>query len=109
MLQSLAETFECWIKFEIEHDENTGKIIYKNGIPQKWVRFVNDIGLETDIGFIYGIDLKTISRTVNSDNITSKVIVSQNNNEYGQDGFCTIARAAENYCLFYTPHAAGPP
>lgn len=97
LLQSLAETFECWIKFEIEHDENTGKIIYKNGIPQKWVKFVNDIGAETGIGFIYGIDLKTISRTINSDNITSKVIVSQNNNEYGQDGFCTIARATENY------------
>lgn len=97
LLQSLAETFECWIKFEIEHDENTGKIIYKNGIPQKWVRFVNDIGLETGIGFVYGIDLKTISRTINSDNITSKVIVSQNNNEYGQDGFCTIGRATENY------------
>lgn len=97
LLQSLAETFECWIKFEIEHDENTGKIIYKNGIPQKWVRFINDIGTETGIGFIYGIDLKTISRTINSDSITSKIIVSQNNNEYGKDGFCTIARAIENY------------
>lgn len=97
LLQSLAETFECWIKFEIEHDEETGRIIYKNGIPQKWVIFVNEIGVETGIGFVYGIDLKTISRTINSDSITSKVIVSQNNNEYGEDGFCTIARASENY------------
>lgn len=97
LLQSLAETFECWIKFEIEHDEETGRIIYKNGIPQKWVTFVSEIGVETGIGFVYGIDLKTISRTINSDSITSKVIVSQNNNEYGKDGFCTIARASENY------------
>lgn len=97
LLQSLAETFECWIKFEIEHDEETGRIIYKNGIPQKWVTFVSEIGIETGIGFVYGIDLKTISRTINSDSITSKVIVSQNNNEYGKDGFCTIARASENY------------
>lgn len=97
LLQSLAETFECWIKFEIEHDEETGRIIYKNGVPQKWVTFVSEIGVETGIGFVYGIDLKTISRTINSDSITSKVIVSQNNNEYGKDGFCTIARASENY------------
>ena len=97
LLQSLAETFECWIKFEIEHDEETGRIKYVNGIPQKWVTFINEVGTETGIGFVYGIDLKTISRTINSDSITSKVIVPQNNNEYGKDGFCSISRADENY------------
>lgn len=97
LLQSLAETFECWIHFEIEHDEDTGRIIYKQGIPQKWVKFKNEIGVETGVGFIYGIDLKTISRTISSDTITSKVIVSPNNNQHGENGFCRISRASENY------------
>lgn len=97
LLQSLAETFECWINFEIEHDKDTGRVIYKKGIPQKWVSFKNNIGIETGVGFVYGIDLKTISRTITSDAITSKVIVSPNNNEYGENGFCSISRATENY------------
>lgn len=97
LLQSLAETFECWINFEIEHDENTGRVIYNKGVPQKWVSFKNDIGTEIGVGFVYGIDLKAISRTITSDAITSKVIVSPNSNRYGENGFCSISRATENY------------
>ena len=98
ILQTLAETFECWIKFEIEHDEETGKVLYnEDGTPKKWVSFLTEVGQETGIGFVYGIDLKTIQRTINSDQITTKVIVSSNNNEYAKNGMCTIARSDENY------------
>ena len=95
-LQTIAETFECWVKFDIEHN-NDGSLIYDSGIPRKYVTFVNDIGNQTGLSFIYGIDLNTISRTINSDQIATKVIVSPNSNEFGQDGFCTIARSNENY------------
>lgn len=95
-LQTIAETFECWVKFDIEHN-NDGSLIYNSGIPRKYVTFVNDIGSQTGLSFIYGIDLNTISRTINSDQIATKVIVSPNSNEFGQDGFCTIARSNENY------------
>lgn len=98
LLQTLAETFECWTKFTIEHDDETGKILYdETGRAKKWVSFHTEIGQRSGIGFIYGIDLKTISRTINSDQITSKVIVTPNKNQYGKDGFCTIARSKENY------------
>ena len=97
ILQSLAETFECWAKFDIEHDQETGRVIYDNGAPRKRVRFVNNVGQETGIGFVYGIDLKTIQRTINSDQIITKAIVSPNNNEFAKNGFCTIARSDENY------------
>jgi len=97
ILQSIAETFECWVRFDIEHDENTGRTIYRNGIPQKFVTFKNEIGRETGVGFIYGIDLKTIQRTIQSDQIVTKTIVGTNSNEFGIDGFCTIARSEENY------------
>lgn len=96
ILQSLAETFECWVKFTIIHD-STGAIQYDSaGRPKKYISFVNNIGIDNGLTFEYGIDLKTIKRTVDSDAIVTKTIVKQNSNEYASNGFCTIARASEN-------------
>ena len=97
ILQTIAETFECWIRFNIQHDQETGRIIYVDGVPQKKVAIKKEIGQETGIGFIYGLDLKTIQRAIKSSDIVTKTIVSPNNNEYATDGFCTIARSEENY------------
>lgn len=97
ILQTIAETFECWIRFEIQHDQSTGRTIYFDGVPQKMVYIVKEIGQETGIGFVYGIDLKSISRTIQSDQIVTKTIVEKNNNQFATNGFCTIARASENY------------
>lgn len=96
-IQTIAETFECWAKFYIEHNSETGELVYYNGVPHKEVTFVEEVGDNTGLSFVYGIDLNTISRTINSDQIATKVIVSPNSNEFGQDGFCTIARSSENY------------
>ncbi len=97
LLQSLAETFECWVKFDIAHDTETGKMWLIDGKPQKTVTFHEKAGDEIGYGFIYGHDLKSIQRTVASDQIVSKVIVAPNVNEHAADGFCTIARSVENY------------
>ena len=107
IIQTLAETFEAYPKFEIINDPETGKIDYykrdENGQltneyigPQKFISFHESIGQETGLSFIYGIDLKTISRTINSDQIVTKTIVIPNTNQYGKNGFCTIARASDN-------------
>lgn len=92
LLQTLAETFNCWAIFSIDHDE-TGAIIPNS----KTVTFKERLGEDTGLGFVYGIDLRTVSRNLNSINIVTKTIVKQNANEFGEDGFCTIARAPENY------------
>lgn len=97
LLQNLCETFECWAVFETEHDPFTGAIIYDNGCPKKTVTFREEIGERTGLGFIYGMDLKTIQRTVNSEQIVTKTIVKPNSNECATNGFCTIARARDNY------------
>lgn len=97
LLQSVAETFECWVRFVIEHD-STGKTIYDKGIPRKKVYFKKDIGEEVGYGFVYGIDLKSISRSINSDQITSKVIVIPNTNQYAENGVCEIAQSQYNPC-----------
>ena len=98
LLQTLAETFECWVRFNIEHDQETGKIIYDDqGLPKKFVSFVAEVGQETGVGFSYGIDLKTISRNVNSDQITTKAIIMPNINSLAENGVCEIAQSKENY------------
>lgn len=96
LLQNIAESFQCWVRFNIEHEEN-GKIKLVNGVPQKFIKYVQEVGTDTGLNFEYGIDLKTINRTIDSTDIVTKVIVNQNENEFAKNGFCTIARARDNY------------
>lgn len=96
IIQSIAETFQCWARFIINHDIN-GRIIYEeDGTPQKYLIFKQEIGQETGISFVYGIDLNTIKRTIQSNQIVTKTIVNPNANEFATNGFCTIARSELN-------------
>lgn len=104
ILQNIAETFQCWVRFKIEHNEDTGKIVYEKGIPKKTVYFKEEVGKDLGYGFVYGIDLKTISRSIDSNQLTTKVVVAPNTSEYAENGICRIADAdlnenGENYIL----------
>lgn len=104
LIQSIAETFECWPEFIIEHyeegnseNQTPGRIKRNSqGIALKYVRFVKEKGQRTGVNFSYGVDLQSITRTIDSEQVATKVIVTPNNNEFATDGFCTIARAEEN-------------
>lgn len=106
ILQTIAETFKCWVRFRINHNKENGYITYHQevlddgtvlSIPDKYIYLTRETGQETGIGFIYGIDLKSITRTIKSDKISTKTIVAQNENQFGKHGFCTIARSDQNY------------
>lgn len=98
ILQTIAEQFECWINFEIEHNQKTGEITRnQDGSPCKYVSVRQNVGKDLGFGFIYGIDLKSISRNIQSDQIVSKTIVLPNNNECAPGGFCAISSSKENY------------
>ena len=97
ILQSIAEKFKCWVRFRVEHDPETGYILYDSKGPRKFIGVKVEAGEETGIGFIYGIDLKGVTRDIKSDKISTKTIVLQNDNEFGKNGFCTIARSQYNY------------
>lgn len=104
ILQNIAEIFQCWVRFKIEHNKDTGRIIYENGVPKKTVYFKEEIGEDLGYGFVYGIDLKTISRSIDSNQLTTKVVVAPNTSEYAENGMCRIADAdlnenGENYIL----------
>ena len=97
LIQDLCEIFECWPKFEIEHDPLTGTILLDEEYRQKkWVSFHEYIGKDNYAGFKYGVNLKSIQRTIDSDGIVSKLVVKNNSNEFATDGFCSIARASES-------------
>ena len=96
LLQELCETFECWIQFRIEHEENGAIALDENYRQKKFVSFKEYIDNINYAGFKYGINLKSIQRTVDSDGIVSKLIVKNNSNEFATDGFCSIARSGEN-------------
>lgn len=99
LIQDLCETFECWAKFTIDHDPMTGEILLDDNYRQrKWISFHQYIGQDNHVGFKYGINLKSIQRTLNSDGIVSKIIVKNNSNQFAKNGFCSIARAQENPC-----------
>ena len=87
--QKLCEVFECWADFDIEHDQ-------EGYITKKTVRIKNYIGKENHGGFRYGVNLNTISRKDDSQKIVTKLLVTDNSNEFAKDGFCTIQRAASN-------------
>ena len=65
-------------------------------MPHKYILFKEFIGQEQYAGFKYGINLNTIQRSVDSDSIVTKIIVKNNANEHGKNGFCSIARAKSN-------------
>jgi hypothetical protein len=103
ILQSLAETFECWLDIEVERD-NTGKIVRRTeedtegsvGTLKKNIVFKNYVGQKNHASFRYGVNLKDIQRTYESKNIVTKLVVKTNANEHAPNGFCTIQRAGAN-------------
>lgn len=97
LIQELCEIFQCWPNFEIEHNPLTGEILIDENYRQKkWVSFHEYIGKDNYAGFKYGVNLKSIQRTIESEGIVSKLIVKNNSNEFATDGFCSIARATES-------------
>ena len=97
LIQSLCEIFECWARFEIEHNMETGEILLDENYRQKkWISFHEYIGKQNDCGFKYGINLQAIKRNLDSSGIVSKIVVKNNSNQFAKNGFCTIARASDN-------------
>ena len=64
--------------------------------PQKFISFHENVGQNNFVDFIAGINLKNISRNLETNNFTTKLIVKNNNNKFAPSGSCNIARATEN-------------
>lgn len=90
ILQNIAETFEAWLDFDIQRDEDSGAVLSKQ------ILFRNYVGKDNPVGIKYGINLKNIQRTFESKQLVTKLLVKDNNNEFANNGFCSIGKAASN-------------
>jgi hypothetical protein len=87
--QQIAETFEVWCRYEIQHDD-------KGVIISKTVTLTDNYGQENNIGFRYGVNLSKIARTVKSDELVTKLYVPEIENSAAADGYCSISEAKLN-------------
>lgn len=97
LIQELCELFECWARFTIDRNPDTGEILLDENCRQrKWVSFHEYVGKQNFVGFRYGTNLKSIKRTLDSNGAISKIIVKNNSNEFAKNGFCSISKAEKN-------------
>lgn len=89
---ALADKFEMWAEFGFNRNEDTGEIL---GRYVKFHRF-NPNDTLNFAGFKNGINIKDINRTVNTEEITTRLIVEPSSNQFGVNGITTIARAKSN-------------
>ena len=96
ILQSLCETFECWLKIDVEHKEDGSIVLNDDFQPIKKISFKEFIGKDNFAGFKYGINLNSISRTIDSNEIVTKLIVDNVSSEYTESGSLSIQDASSN-------------
>lgn len=95
LIQTLSKNFEFYPQFYINHKEN-GRVVKDGGDYDKQIFFITEKGIENQVGFRYGKNLKEISRTLESDNIVSKLYVQDVDSEYSKTGLCSIKTAEDN-------------
>ncbi len=89
LIQSIAELFEVWARFDIAHDAN-GRILSKQ------ISFVDTIGSTQWAGFTYGVNLVSITRNIISKELATKMFVTPIENDNLSTGACSIAYSNSN-------------
>lgn len=96
ILQTLCETFECWLKLSVEHEKNGAIKLDENHKPIKKIAFKEFVGKDNVAGFKYGINLNSIERNLDSNEIVTKLIVAESQSDYTENGILSIAQAKSN-------------
>ena len=96
ILQLIAETFECWVDLQVDHNEDGSLYLDVLGKPTKLIYLRGYSGKDNDAGFKYGININSITREINSNEIVTKLIVEPVNSEYTDSGVVTIQNASAN-------------
>jgi hypothetical protein len=99
LMQSISESFEVWVDYKINYSE-TGQILRDESDitrAQKYITFRQNNAQINNIGFTYGVNLGSISRILNSDEIATKIYVDYIDNSALENGICSIQTARENF------------
>lgn len=95
-IQSICETFECWARLRILHNEDGSVKLDKDGNADKTVIFKEYVGKDNYLGFDYQVNLNSIERVDDSTEIVTKMIVGDTSNENVDGGVVSIAAAPDN-------------
>ena len=95
-IQSICETFECWARLRILHNEDGSVKLDENGNVDKTVIFKEYVGKDNYLGFDYQVNLNSIERVDDSTEIVTKMIVGDTSNENVDGGVVSIAAAPDN-------------
>lgn len=90
LIQELAELFKAWSVFEVTRDKNTGRLTKKVSFRENAIR-------TNFSGFHKGVNLKSLERKVESDDIVTKLFVENVTNEHTDSGLVTITQSSLNY------------
>lgn len=96
LIQELSKVFQYYPYFYIEHDKNGRVILDENGEMKKHVFFMTEKGNKNQLGFRYEKNLSNITRTIDSNAITTKLYVENQDSSINSDGICSISTAADN-------------
>lgn len=96
LIQELSKVFEYYPQFYIEFDTNGRVLLDENGRMKKHVFFMTEKGAEQYSGFRYEKNLSSISRTVDSNSLTTKMYVESVDSGLTDSGLCTIQTAEDN-------------
>ena len=91
LLETVAKTFKCFTRFMVDHD-STGKIIPGT----KRFTYVSELGKKQLHGFNYGVNLETIERTIEAENVVTKMHVESLENQYSDSNMITIQDSIHN-------------
>lgn len=98
IINSLSELFEVWVRFKLYHTKDGHIMFNENGYPKREIFYSQYAPFEEYnwSGFKYKQNLSNIKKNTDSSEITTKMIVQNNVNEFAKDGICSITRAIDN-------------
>jgi len=92
MLQELAEKFQVWAVFTYTYD-NTYKVTGRN------INFVEEVISDGTYTFNYGVNIQSLSRTSDSNDIVTKMYVTPIESEFEDDLYMNIDDAKPNFAM----------
>lgn len=96
LIQELSKVFQVYPYFYIEHKKNGEVVLDENGKMKKNVFYMTEKGKTNLSGFRYEKNLSGITRTVDSNAITTKLYVQPNDSRYSSTGQCSIDMSKDN-------------
>jgi Ca2+-binding EF-hand superfamily protein len=89
IIQEIAELFRVWPVFEMNRDPDTGETTKKFWFREKCIK-------QNFSGFHKNVNIESLSRTIDSNNVITKLYVEDQENDFAEDGFVTIRTSPLN-------------